>query len=345
MKESGKQLIVTGVNFRNTTLEIRNKFALTTENIRNIYEDNDRKKPEDFFILSTCNRTEIYSITENPDELKGLLTGTSHMESAEVSEHCFNKSGDEAVKHLFNVASGLESQILGDREIIGQLKNAFVMAKSNNCVSGLMEKYVNTSLQASRQVRKATTISDGTTSISYAVIQYLKKTIGDKDQMNICLMGLGKIGLLTLKNLKDYLPQHNITLINRNEIKARSAAEVFGVNFVNEGEQEEVLKTEDVLIVATGADHPIISKEQIENSGIRLLFDLSVPSNVAEDVKTIPGLQIYNINDLSLIVNETISNRSNQIPVAEKIVDEHITELNEWIARRALYLSKENINS
>ena len=246
-------MVVTGVNFRETALEVRNKFALTTENIRHIYEDLNYQKPDDFFILSTCNRTEIYSITKQPKLLIDFLLHYSHAKEDESRKYTFITEGDEAIQHLFQVASGLDSQILGDYEIIGQLKNAFALSKNHNCLSGYMEKLVNSSLQASRQVRNNTSISDGTTSVSYAVIQLLKKEIGHSNAMNICLMGLGKIGTLTLKNLKSYLPQHKITLVNRNEVRAESAALEYKVDFAKLEAQDAVLQNADVLIIATGA--------------------------------------------------------------------------------------------
>ncbi len=334
-------MVVTGVNFRKTALEVRNKFALTTDNIRLIYEDKTFDKPDDFFILSTCNRTEIYSITKQPELLVNFLSHYSHADEEEARKYTFVKTGDEAVNHLFQVAAGLDSQILGDYEIIGQLKNAFALSKTHQYASGYLEKLVNASLQSSRQVRNGTSISDGTTSVSYAVIQLLKKEIGDKKPMNICLMGLGKIGTLTLKNLKSYLPQHKITLINRNEIKAEDAARQFDVAFAKFEEQDSVLQNSDVLIVATGADHPIVTGQEIESSKVKLLFDLSVPSNVSPEVKSLETLKFYDIDGLSKIVNETISKRKEQVPVALGIIEEHINEFKEWEARRALYSGKE----
>ncbi len=341
MRDSEQRLVVTGVNFRKTALEVRNKFALTTDNIRHIYTDLNFEKPKDFFILSTCNRTEIYGITDKPEALVSFLSHYSHAEEEEVKSYTFSKENDEAMQHLFQVASGLDSQILGDYEIIGQLKNAFALSKANDCLSGYMEKLVNASLQASRQVRNSTSISDGTTSVSYAVIQLLKQQIGDQNPMNICLMGLGKIGTLTLKNLKSYLPQHKITLINRNETKAQITADEYGVAFAKLDEQDEVLQNSDVLIVATGADHPIVTKEQIESSKVKILFDLSVPSNVSPEVRALTDLKFYDIDSLSKIVNETISKRKDQVPLALEIIDEHIAGFREWEKRRALFTKVE----
>lgn len=339
MGEDGIRLVVAGVNFHKTSLEVRNKFALTTEHIKNIYSDLSNAHVGDFFILSTCNRTEIYSTTKQPQLLLNILAEHNHIDIKDVKEYAFIKEGDEAAKHLFRVAAGLDSQILGDYEIIGQLKNAFIMAKQYNRTNGYMEKLVNGALQASRQVKSRTSLSDGTTSVAYAAIQLLKEKAGDT-KYNVCLLGLGKIGTLTLKNLCNYLPQHNVTVVNRNESKAQTAASEYSVDYAPYNSQQEVLAHADVLIVATGADHAVITKQDIEDSNVKLVFDLSVPSNVSADVREINGVQFYNIDELSDIVNNTIDQRRIELPLAEQIIEEHYEEFRSWEERRSIYTNK-----
>ena len=340
MTDGSISLIVAGVSFRKTTLEIRNKFALTSEHVKRIYTDGSGKYPKDFFILSTCNRTEIYCTGNEPQTLLNLLTDNTSATPEEVSEYVFVKTGDEAVKHLFRVAAGMDSQILGDYEIIGQLKNAFNLAKNHGRTSGYMEKLLNSSLQSSRHVKSRTALSDGTTSVSYAVIQLLKETIGAQKPMNVCLIGLGKIGTLTLKNLTHYLPQHKVTVINRNEAKAELAAGEYEVDYAPFENQQHVLETADVLIVATGADQAIISKQDVAGTNLKMIFDLSVPSNVHPDVKEIEGMQHYNIDELSKIVNHSIEARRSEIPLAEAIISEHFDEFRQWEYRRAIYTTQ-----
>lgn len=339
MVEDGIRLVVAGVNFHKTSLEVRNKFALTTEHIKSIYSDLSNAHVGGFFILSTCNRTEIYSTTQQPDELLKVLAEHNHIADSDIQNYAFIKTGDEAVKHLFRVASGLDSQILGDYEIIGQLKNAFILAKQYNRTNGYMEKLVNGALQASRQVKSRTSLSDGTTSVAYAAIQLLKEKAGDTNY-NVCLLGLGKIGTLTLKNLRNYLPQHNVTVVNRNETKAQHAATEYSVDYAPYRNQQEVLANANILIVATGADHAVITKQDIEQSSVKLVFDLSVPSNVSADVKEINGVQFYNIDELSEIVNNTIEQRRTELPLAEQIISEHYEEFNQWELRRSQYTNK-----
>ncbi len=334
-----EQLSVAGVNFRKTSLEIRNKFAVTPEQARQIYNTEGAHKPGSFFILSTCNRTEIYSTGIAAKTIVDLLSRHSGLSETEICGYAFFKSGHDAVQHLLRVASGLDSQILGDYEIVGQLKKAFALARACNTANGYLEKLVNVALQASKEVKNKTGISDGTTSVSYAVIQLLKQNAGN-GIINICLAGLGKIGMLTLKNLRYYLPASKIILLNRNELKAELASLNQHVQHAPFKQLKEVIKTSDILIVATGAEQAIVCKKDIEHSSVKIVFDLAVPSNVHADVRTIPGLQLYNIDQLSQIVNQSVIARKNEVPVAEAIINAHLLDFKQWENRRNLYCNK-----
>lgn len=341
--DKNTEFTVVGISFHKTALETRNKFAFNTEQLKDIYSSG-KSLPGNFFILSTCNRTEIYSTESDVKALLKLFT-YNNIKRDEAEKYSFIKTGDEAIKHLFRVAAGLDSQILGDYEIIGQLKNAFALAKSYNVAGGLLEKLVNAALTSSREIKSKTSLSDGTTSVSYAVIQQLKQITGNSS-LNIVLMGLGKIGTLTLKNLKHYLPQYNISLINRSEEKAANVASEYNVEYSSYDNPSETLKSANILIVATAADKPIVFKEDIEQTPVKIVFDLSVPSNIHEGVKELNGIKLFNIDDLSQIVNQTIEERKNQVPIAESIIHEHFEEFKQWEHRRNHYtkLNAQNVS-
>jgi len=340
MVSSFNNLTVVGVNFHKTALEIRNKFAFSSEQLQQIYNHPSTKYTSPFFILSSCNRTEAYSINATPDELIDVLTFNGRLSREEVQNHVFIKQGEEVMRHVFRVASGLDSQIIGDYEITGQLKNAFALAKANGRTDGYLEKMVNTALQISKRIKNETTLSDGTTSVSYAAIQMLKQMDTTGAPVRVCLLGLGKIGAFTLKNLRDYLPNHLVTVVNRNEAKAQAAATEYGIGFAPMDNQWEVMNNSDVVIVATGAAAPIVYPHHLENTPVKLVFDLSVPNNVHPDVANMAQLRLYNIDEVSQIVNDTITQRKNEIPKAEAIINEHFSELIDWHNRRIFYLSQ-----
>jgi len=337
---ASEKLCVIGVNFRKTSLEIRSKFAITPEGAQTIYGHAPFAFRGLFFILSTCNRTEIYYLGTPDDFIIGLLSKHSGLSSSGVREYAFVKSGDEAVRHLFRVASGLDSQILGDYEIVGQLKKAFLLVQTCHKVNGYLEKLVNAALQTSKQVKSKTAISNGTTSVSYAVIQLLKRAATKKETLNICLAGLGKIGTLTLKNLKHYLPLHQITLVNRNDLKAECAAMIEEVSFAPFDQLDMVLAKSNILIVATGADHAIVSKKDIAGTEVEFVFDLAVPANVNADVRELEGVQLFNIDQLSQIINQSVEARKGEIPMAEEIIEASLQEFKQWEIRRNLYRAR-----
>jgi glutamyl-tRNA reductase len=333
-------LTIVGVNYHNAPLEIRNKFAFSVNAIQKVYQDADGPLANDIFILSTCNRTEIYTTTNDLHKLFLIFEDYAAVTKEEIRKYTFVKEGDEAIRHLFKVASGIDSQILGDYEIVRQIKNAFTLAKEYNKVNGLLEKLLNAALKASKQIKATTNISDGTTSVSYAAVKLLKQEMQEGKPQNICLMGLGKIGALTLKNLLNYLPEHSLTLINRDQSKAEAFAADYSVKYAKEDQHKEVLHSSDTLIIATGADHALITKEHIQGTSIKLIFDLAVPSNVSADVREIEGVKLFDIDQLSRIVDETIENRKKQIPLAIEIIEENIEEYKEWKKRRHHYLTK-----
>ncbi|MBS1619068.1 MAG: glutamyl-tRNA reductase [Bacteroidetes bacterium] len=332
------------MNYRKTSLEIRSKFALTTTAIRAIYGEAASDPGRDFFILSTCNRTEIYALAPAPEQLVDVFRTHCQVSEQEISEYIFIKKGVDAIRHLLRVASGIESQILGDYEIVGQLKKAFGEAKEYGMVSGLMEKLTTTALKTSKEVRSTTSLSDGTTSTSYAVVQLFHKENTMKQLQRLTLYGLGKIGTLTLRNLTHYLSDVSVTLVNRNEEKAASLAREFNVLAAQSKDLPTALTQSEVLVVATGADHPLVTAADIRDTPIRLIFDMSVPSNVAPEVRDLPGVRLYDIDQLSEIINETIDKRKNQVPFAEKIIEENISELIAWQRRRIEFTTQKPVS-
>src|SRR5205085_6357836 len=157
------------------------------------------------FILSTCNRTEIYGFAENASQLIDILCTETTGAKETFKELCYVKQGLDAVQHLFEVGAGLESQILGDYEIIGQIKQSVKFAKENGFVGAFTERLVNSVLQSTKVIKNQTALSGGTVSVSFAAVQYIKKNVTKIGNKNILLLGIGKIGRNTCKNLVDYL--------------------------------------------------------------------------------------------------------------------------------------------
>jgi glutamyl-tRNA reductase len=239
-----------------------------------------------------------------------------------------------AAEHLFAVAAGLDSQILGDYEIVGQIKQAARFSKERQCMGPYLDRLLNIVLQSSKAIKTHTALSGGTVSVSFAAIQFLKEQISDYSDKQILLLGTGKIGRNTCKNLVDYLGTSHITLINRTEEKASELASELQLRvapYVNI--QAEVSKA-DVIIVATNAEEPIIKKADLQNSGRKILIDLSIPNNIEAAAGELPHITLVNVDDLSKINDATLQKRLAEVPKAKAIISEHMEEFIEWYNMR-----------
>ena len=342
-----------GVSYKKADAKTRGKFSLSKENQIALLELAKEKDFKGIFILSTCNRTEISGFAERPCQLIELLCEFSEGSIQEFAKVSNVYKNQEAIYQLFRIGTGLESQILGDYEIVGQLKQSFKLAKSLHTTNAYLERLLNNVLQASKRVKNETKLSSGTTSVSYAAVQYIIKNLPDYNSKNILVFGLGKMGKHTCKNLAEYTQNKQICLINRTEEKAAEFVKEHSSirKSVIENLSEEIEKA-DVLIVSTGADKPTILKEHIANNKELLILDLSMPENVAKNVTDFKGVSLVNVDELSKITDETLAVRQQEIPLAENIIEIHKAEFNSWLNHRkftptiaALKESLENIKN
>jgi len=236
---------------------------------------------------------------------------------------------------LFNIGTGLDSQILGDYEIVGQLKESFKLAKKLGTTNAYIERLMNLVLQASKDVKNNTKLSSGTTSVAYAAIQYIIETLDNYNEKNILIYGLGEIGKNTCKNVIEYTNNNKVTLINRTLEKALAFKnEHPNVEVQDFSELTNQIKKTDILIVSTGASAPTINKSNLNENQNLLILDLSMPENVDVSVKELEGVQLVNVDELSKITDKTIEIRKNEIPAAEQIIEKYKAEFNDWISHR-----------
>lgn len=325
---------VAGINYKKTDATTRGMFALSNDHYERIITRAKNSGIDSFFILSTCNRTEIYGFADNPAQLISLLCRETQGDAKAFTELAYIKKGNNAIEHLFNVGAGLDSQILGDYEIVGQLKQAVKFAKERGCINAFIERLVNSVLQSSKEVKNETSLSGGTVSVSFAAVQYIKEHLIGYAGCNILLTGTGKIGRNTCKNLVDYLGTKNITLINRTEEKAAQLAAELGLKYAPISELPSYIASADIILVATSADEPSILKRHLENAGDKLIIDLSVPNNVEPAAGELPNVTLVNVDELSKLKDETLKKREAEIPVAQFIIGRHQKEFNEWCRMR-----------
>ncbi len=325
---------IAGINYKKSDVSVRGLFAINSDQYANILQKAGQLGLNEFFILSTCNRTEIYGFAPSVELLMELLCSETVGDAATFKASAYIKSGGNAINHVFNVGAGLDSQILGDYEIVGQLKTAVKFAKEEGFVGAFTERLINSVLQASKQVKNHTELSGGTVSVSFAAVQYIRNHVENVQNKNILLLGVGKIGRNTCKNLVDYLETTNITLINRSPEKAKALASELGLRSASiENIDEEIAKA-DIILAATNSVEPIILKSHLEAGKQKLIIDLSIPYNVEISATELPNVHLVNVDELSKLKDETLKMREAEVPKAKVIIAELMAEFNEWCEMR-----------
>ena len=338
-----------GISYKKADAVMRGKFSLDANSKATLLMQAEAEGIEALLVTSTCNRTEIYGFANHPYELIKLLCENSKGTVEEFQEYAYIYKNTEAINHMFRVGTGLDSQILGDFEIISQLKIGFLESKSNGLVNSFLERLVNCVIQASKKIKTDTNISSGATSVSFASVQYIIKNVTEVSNKNILLFGTGKIGRNTCENLVKHTKHEHITLINRTKDKAEKLAKKLQVVVKNYSDLQLEIQKADVLVVATGAQNPTVDKAILNLKRPLLILDLSIPKNVNENVTEVDGVTLIHLDDLSQITDETLENRKLYIPAAEAIIEEIMQEFLAWTKNRkfapTILALKEKLNS
>tara|TARA_R110002020_G_scaffold465756_1_gene687491 strand:+ start:147354 stop:148601 length:1248 start_codon:yes stop_codon:yes gene_type:complete len=331
---TGTYFYALGLSYKKADAEIRGHFSLDESAKEALLNQARSNGVESLIVTSTCNRTEIYGFAEHPYQLIQLLCDNTKGTVEEFQKYAYIYKGKEAISHLFRVGSGLDSQILGDFEIIGQLKKSTIESKKHGLLNPFIERLVNSVIQASKRIKTETEISSGATSVSFASVQYILNTIEDVTNKNILLFGTGKIGRNTCENLVKHTKNEQITLINRTKGKAEAVAGKFNLVVKDYANLQEEINEADILIVATGAQNPTVDKQLIQSKKDLLILDLSIPKNVDENVTDLPNVKRIHLDDLSQITDETLERRKLQIPLAESIIEDIKADFIGWLETR-----------
>ena len=323
-----------GLSYKKADAEMRGKFSLDEKAKINLLHQAKEEGLESLVVTSTCNRTEIYGFAQHPFQLIKLLCENSQGTVEDFQKVAFVYKNHEAITHLFRVGTGLDSQILGDFEIIGQLKNAFVKSKNHQLANTFLERLVNAVIQANKKIKTETEISSGATSVSFAAVQYIFKNVEAISSKNILLFGTGKIGRNTCENLVKHTKHEQITLINRTKDKAEKIAKKLNVIVKDYSDLQLELQKADVVVVATGAQNPTIDKAILNLKKPLLILDLSIPKNVHENVKDLEQVSLIHMDQLAEMTDETLENRKKHIPAAEAIIEEIKEEFIAWTKQR-----------
>ncbi|TAI47433.1 glutamyl-tRNA reductase [Flagellimonas allohymeniacidonis] len=323
-----------GLSYKKADAEVRGKFSLDVPAIDCLMAQGKQEGIDGLLAISTCNRTELYGFAQHPFQLIKLLCDQTQGSVEEFQNVAYVYKNHDAISHMFKVGTGLDSQILGDFEIISQIKQGFYRAKKHEMTNPFLERLCNSVIQASKRIKNETELSSGATSVAFASVRYILDTIPNISNKNILLFGTGKIGRNTCENLIKHSDNSHITLINRTREKAEAIAGKFQLTVKDYGELQTEIRKADILVVATGAQLPTVSKALIYSKKPLLILDLSVPKNVSDDVRELDNVSLVHLDQLSQVTDETLTRRRKFVPKAEEIIEHVKKDFLKWLETR-----------
>jgi len=335
------EIFATGLNYKTAPVGVREKLAISEGSYFEILEKINRVPSiYECTVLSTCNRVEIYGISDNVEEsyieILKILSSYSGLKVEELKKYIFLYRDKEAIKHIFQVSSSLDSMVIGEPQIVCQFKDSFTKAKEGKAVKHVMNRLFDKAMNVSKKIRTSTGISKRAVSISYAAIELAKKIFGDLSDKNVLLLGAGEMAELAARHLASAGVRH-IFVSNRTFEKAVQLADEFGGSAIRFNKLFEFLPEADIIIVSTGAKEPILRKEHFKDiDKIRqgkpvFIIDISVPRNVSDDVNEIENVFLYNIDDLKMVVDKNLEERKIAAESAKILIDEEVAKFDRWL--------------
>lgn len=321
---------VLGVSYKKSDVETRSKFALTTKEIEEIYK---KSKLKHFLILSTCNRTEIYSFDNSLEELQNLIGG----EDIELfQKEAYTIEGREGFEHFIKVTSGIDSQLLGDYEIAGQVKDSIKLSEKYKKLGGYFHKMINFGQSIAKSIRTETNISKGSVSVSKAASDWIKKNVKKVHEKSILIVGAGKMGTSTMKHILEEVNPSQITLMNRTESHTDKWVEEYKIEKGRYEKLQQGVENSDIIIVATNSSEYIIN----DVNGEKTLLDLSVPQNINPKLKNQPFVKLVNVDELSKVKTQTLKKRKEELSKAEEIMKDRLDRYEVKIQQGYEFLQK-----
>ena len=337
------EIVLVGLNHRTAPVEVRERVSFTAEQTRRAAQElRARGILEETLVLSTCNRSEVYGVPpESSHECAaGLSTFLSEFHSVRpdvLSVSLYHHYDREAVRHLFRVAAGLDSMLLGEAEILGQVREAYRVAHENGATGPVLNRLFQGALEVGKRVRTETELGTRPMSVASAGVKLAERIFGKLNERTALVLGAGTISEQVVSNLRDRGIAH-LYVMNRSPDRAEELAGRFGGKVVRWTEWDAALQSPDVVVSSVAAEEPVLRREIVERAmaarGNRALFlmDLGVPRNIEPGVAHLYNVYLYNTDDLSEIVQQNRNARESEIPRAQSIVDDHVTKFLSWQA-------------
>ena len=335
------QFLVYGINYKECPVEVRETLHFRERRMPEAYEAIRREWPSvETLILSTCNRVELYFSMEqgslSAERIADFLASFHGTGRGQFECFAYRREGQEAIEHLFRVASGLDSMVVGENEILGQLREAFRQACEAGAVDSFLYRWVQRALQVGKLIRTKTKINEGAVSIPSVAVELAEKIFGRLSGEKVMVLGTGEMSELTLENLRK-AGAEALYVMSRNEEHGRLLAESYGARWISHEDWNELLAEIDILIASTSAPHPIVKKERVELAMARrrrrplFLIDIAVPRNIEPGIDELDDVHLYNIDDLEGLAQSNLRLRRKEVREAEHYVMRAVEEFQAWV--------------
>lgn len=327
-----------GVNHKTASVALREQVAFTPEQLHQALPAlREQTGVAEAVILSTCNRTELYCHgATSTDMLLGWLAGYHRIPLEQLREHCYAYQDDAAIEHLMAVASGLDSLVLGEPQILGQVKQAYQFARNQASVGTVMERLFQSTFRVAKTVRSETKVGENAVSVAFAAVNLARQIFAELPQSRVLLVGAGDTAELVAQHLTEHGVQQ-LMVANRTLERAQVVANRFQGQAHTLGELPELLPQADIVISSTASPLPIVGKGLIEKALKErkrrpiLLIDLAVPRDIEEQVNELDGAYLYTVDDLQGIITENLRNREEAAEEAKVIIAEHTEAFSAWL--------------
>ena len=338
-------LLLVGISHRTAPVDLRERVDFAARGIPSTLASlASRRSTREAIVISTCNRAEIYVACEDPAatrrDLASFISDFHGVPHVDVAPHIYDLEDLAAARHLFRVAAGLDSLVVGEPQILGQVKDAHAAATAAQTAGPLLNRVFHASFAAGKRVRTETALGSGAVSIGYAAVSLARKIFGELRGRTVGVVGAGEMGKLTALHMKSQ-GVHHVTIVSRTMAHAaRSAEAIGGASAAPWDELDSVLAASDIVITATGAPAPILTKAHIESvmrprrNRPLFIIDIAMPRDVEPAAGEIEQVFLYNIDDLRATVRENLARRENEVARAEAIVSEETDRFAVWFRSR-----------
>lgn len=332
-------LLAISVNHHTAPVELRESLHLSPDEIKPLLEDLKRNNIfSESFILSTCNRTEIYGLPVNGNinyiDLEKFLESKKPIKG--INDDNYQKFFScSAVNHIFKVAAGIDSMLIGDNQIFGQVKEAFMLAEERGTVGFMMKRLFDSAIRVGKRAKTETTISDGAITVSYAAVQLIEKIFSNLAKKSALVIGTGESGEIAAKHLRDK-NIGKLTITNRTYEKAEKLAEELHARILPFSHFKESLHEFDIVISATSSPDLILTKDDVKGmmkkrgNNASVFMDIAVPRDISPDIRTLDNVFYHDVDSLNIIVEQNLKKRREEIPKVQAIIMEEMIAFFQW---------------